>query len=161
MTDIHEMVSAVLETDAYKEFESGCECYLAHVFSNVKDSEQITEVGFYDSDEDKITVFTTDPVTRRPPEEAFKESGKIERLAIQDVTLGLGEARDLARQHREENYPGHPVSQEICILQQIDSKPVWNMTLVTQTLHMLNVRLDAVSGSVLETDMQNILALRK
>lgn len=161
MTDVHEYIQEVEESEAFETFSrESPEAYLVHVFSNVKQGQDGVEVGYYLPGKDAITVFTRAPVKARPPEDVFKEHGTVPRLEIGKVEVGFARARALADEYRKEHYPTHPVMQEICILQQMDV-PVWNMTLVTQTLNMLNLRIDAASGAVIRTDMQNILSLRK
>ena len=158
MSDIKQIISDVEGSDAFASFNRNTKgFYIVHVFYTEK---QGVELGYYDDKTDRIVVFETDPVVQRPPEEVFKESGTLHKLDITAVSVGLADVRTIARAYMKEHHPTHPLQQEILILQQADV-PVWNCTLVTQTLNMLNLKIDATSGAILHEELRNIMDLRK
>jgi len=156
MKDVQGMWKEVQESNVFQQFDS-TGYVLAHVFFTEKLG---LEFGCYDEKNDKIVVFETNPVTMRPPEDVFKESGKLKALDMDKVAVGLHDARTLATAYLEEHYPQHPIQQEILVLQQAEH-PVWNCTLVTKTLNMLNLKIDARSGDILHVGLHNIMDLRK
>jgi hypothetical protein len=97
-----------------------------------------------------------------PAEEVFKEQGVLQPLDLNSLRYGLSEALSVAEVSRKESYSHHPVLQAFCALQHNDdyNRPVWNITMVLGTLHMLNMKIDAISGEVLVRDLQNIMSLR-
>ncbi|MBR9700274.1 hypothetical protein GOV11_00205 [Candidatus Woesearchaeota archaeon] len=160
MTDIHELIEKIEKSRPFKEFnKANPDHYLVHAFCHVKQDAGKVELGYYGKKTDKITVFTTDPIESRPPEEVLKESGVLRELDTKILKIGLTEARELAEKHLKEKYAGQQASQEICILQQAEV-PVWNITLVLASLNMLNLRIQADSGEITYEDMRNILDLR-
>ena len=156
LTDIQEFITTVETSDLFTEREYD---YLVHVFCHVRGDDAPVELGYYHKKEDTITVFTVNPVEKRPPEKVFKEAGVLGKLAVSDVTVGLSDVRQKAREYAAEKYPTHPVQQEICILQQAEI-PMWNLTLVTSTLNMLSLKINAVTGEIFSEDMHNIMSLR-
>jgi hypothetical protein len=157
MTDVHDTVKRLENSDAFQEFSrSNPHHYLVHAFSTGKE----IELGYYGKENDKITVFKTNPVTMLPAEEVFKQQGVLEALNLDMVQLGLHEALERAEAERADAYPRHTTTKSICILQQQDG-PVWNITLVTATLQMINVKLSAQSGEVRSRDMRSIMDLAR
>lgn len=159
MSDVHDLVAKVEASEAFRQFKRAHkEQYLVHLFCHAKEEAKV-EIGYYGAEDDTITTFTTDPVERKPPEEVFKREGTLEELDLGEVEVGLSRAREIAEAYRREHYPAHPVTQEICILQRLGIQ-VWNLTLVTSTLNMLNIRIAAHSGEIISAEMRNILDLR-
>lgn len=166
-TDVHEVVERVETSPAFVDFnEENPHHYLVHAFVSTKSltSEVLPplELGYYGKEEDKITVFTSDPVTARPPEEVFKEEGAIAPLDLLSLRQGLLDALRVAERTRAANYAAHATMQGFFILQQsgVHSRPIWNVTLVLATLNMVNLKIDAVTGEVLSRELQNIMSLR-
>jgi len=65
--------------------------YLVHAFT-IFESENIQEdwqIGYYDKDSDRITVFVVgEKITKNPETEAFKEQGKIiKELKLEDYKI--------------------------------------------------------------------------
>ncbi len=161
MTDVHDIIDAVEGSDEFREFRARHpHPYLAHLFCYAKSGSAPVEIGYYSERDDHIVVFDTKPVRARPPEGAFKEEGVIAPLDLASVGIGLAQARELAAARMRERYPAHPVQQEICILQQGDG-PVWNLTIVTATLNLVTMRLDARDGAVLSDELRNIMDMQQ
>jgi hypothetical protein len=157
MTDVHNTVKRLENSEAFQEFSrSNPHHYLVHAFSTGKE----IELGYYGKESDKITVFKTNPVAMLPAEEVFKQQGVLEALNLDMVQLGLHEALERAEAERANAYPQHITTKSICILQQQDG-PVWNITLVTATLQMINVKLSAQSGELHSRDMRSIMDLAR
>lgn len=161
MSDVHDLITVIERSRAFKAFTKEFPGYrLAHIFCNVKGEGPQIDAGYYSEKDDRIVSIGSDPITVHEPEEVFKDGGTVTPLELQTVKLGLQEVRDLAAGLRESKYAAHPVLQEICVLQQIDI-PVWNITLVTQTLQMIHLRFDAITGELVTEELRNILDLRK
>lgn len=159
MTDVHEIVQRVEASPEFQEFSNANpHHYLAHVFATSAAEPGPMELGYYSKESDMITVFKTAPIAAMPPEEVFKESGTLRRLDLDAVLLGLAAAMERAEKERASAYPRHPAMKMICILQQQDV-PVWNITIVTGTLQMINMKLSATNGELLSRSMQSIMGL--
>ena len=50
---------------------------------------------------------------------------------------------------------------KIIILQNLDNKTVWNITYITDAFSILNMKLDAVSGEVLEQTIKPIIGYKE
>jgi hypothetical protein len=158
-TDVHTTVELVEGSKEFQEFNAqNPHHYLVHAFSATGTP---LELGYYGKEADRIVVFKTNPIVAMPPEEIFKEEGKVlHALDLTAVRFGLKEALDRAEKQRQQVYPRHECMRTIAILQQAD-RPVWNITLVTNTLNMINMKIDAMTGELVSRDMQNIMSIVK
>jgi len=166
-TDVHSIVERIESSPAFTSFNAdNPHHYLVHAFVAVQrlaeDASPALELGYYGKETDRITIFTSEPIVARPPEEVFKESGTLAPLDLGAIRFGFADALRIAERTRAAYYPTHGVMQGFCILQQSDTyaRPVWNITLVLGTLSMLNMKIDAVTGELLSRELQNIMSLR-
>jgi hypothetical protein len=149
-------VEAAMPFHAYRAAHPGS--YLAHAFTTAEGKLiQPLELGYY-ADDDTITVFKGDPVMALPPDHVFKDQGTVERLDLGAVRLGPEAALAKAVQEQDERYPKHETRKAVLILQQRDVA-LWNITLVTATLQMINLRIDAATGAVLSCSLRSIMDL--
>lgn len=159
--EVHEVVEKVEASPEFQEFSrQNPHHYLVHAFSTTAGTSSPIELGYYGEDTDLITVFKSDPIAAMPPEEVFKQGGTLKQLDLSAVRLGLKDALDRAEKERAAAYPRHATLKAICVLQQQDS-PTWNITLVTGTLQMINMRIDALTGQVISRSMQSIMNIAR
>jgi hypothetical protein len=135
--------------------------YLAHVFSmHTPGSEPAPQFGYYSPATGRIVVFQTRPVVRLPEDEAFNQGTHIAELALGEVTLDAQEAERIALEALKRRAPAETVTKVILFLQHLD-RQLFNITLVTATFNLLNVRIDAVTGEVILEEMRSIMSLRR
>ncbi|MFW6449984.1 MAG: hypothetical protein ACOCZ6_02935 [Nanoarchaeota archaeon] len=133
--------------------------YLVHVFSMTGENIQ---VGFYNKTEDKVVTFVIgDEITMSGPEESFKESGIIQPLETERVSVDIEEAFELAKKLQESEYQKEIIDKKMIILQNLEEQPVYNITLITKALNFINIKLSAVDGSVITHRRNSILDLKQ
>ena len=163
---LKETIATLEQTEEFHEFETeNPDHYLVHIFTTASLHESGTkiapaELGYYGRSKDRITVFKTEPVKRMEEEEVFKEHGTLKKLLMENVQISVASAIDLAVKFQKESYPAHQAMRLICILQEQD-RPVWNITIVTNTLQMANYKIDAADGTLLSKDMRSLMSLSK
>lgn len=133
--------------------------YLAHGFimfgGDVKPEWQI---GYYNRKEDRIIVFTvSDTVTMNPPSEVFKKDSGVKELFIDEINTSSTEALAAAEQLRATKYKGHEPIKTIILLQHLQRGQLWNVTFVTQTFAVCNIKLDAKTLEVLSDSLETLL----
>jgi hypothetical protein len=160
--NIHQAIEYVEESPEYLSFrKSTDEHYLVHAFTMIDQGTQAPwQIGYYLPKDDKLVVFeATETVVRKPEEEAFKEGGSIPLLNAHVVTVKLEQALEQAQETLIGKYPHEKVNKHVCILQTIDDTPVWNLTLITLSFNMFNVRINAKTAEIISSNLSSILNL--
>lgn len=137
--------------------------YLAHAFF-MKDAGIAPEwqIGFYNRPDDRIVVFTLgDEVRMNPPSEVFKKDSGVKELVEKDVLVEFEDALAAAEQHRLENYKAHTPIKTIVLLQKLKVGQVWNISFVTNTFTVCNVKIDTKTKKVLSASCESLLGWAK
>jgi len=162
--DIKQYLKKVAESKVYKHFmKQHKDYFLVHCFTMLSegDKEFKWELGYYSEKTDKLVVFEASPkISMRPEEEAFKPEGTIKKLEMSKVKTSLSKALKACDELVASKYPGKSITKRIIILQSLD-KQVFNITLVTLSFDILNIKIDASTGEVLSDNIQNIMSLGK
>ncbi|MBR9702408.1 hypothetical protein GOV10_00085 [Candidatus Woesearchaeota archaeon] len=154
---LKELVEKSKEFHAF--LEEHKDAYLAHIFAMRKAGHLQTQLGYFDPSTDLITSFSTEPEVKEiGSDKGMGTSGKIAQLDVETVRIELKEALAKADEIIKEHYSAHTVTQHICILQHLETQ-MWNLTLVTASFGMLNIRIDAASGKILSHELRNLMDL--
>jgi hypothetical protein len=151
----------LITSEEYKGFRKHeKKAYLTHAAliteANTKNS---WEFGFYNKETDKITAFSTNPVKRHPEDEAFKKEGAtIKKLDIEKISTTYKEINALIEQYRKKNYPSEQIMKIIAILQNLH-KQLWNITLITKSFSIINIKIDAKTKEILSASKSSIMDL--
>lgn len=147
------------ESPVFKEFKSAHpEAYLVHHFTMRKAGGLDEQVGYFDPETKQITTFSKEPVQLLGSDKSFSENEEIKPLNMKEVTVTFEDALKAAQEIMNEHYSAQNVTQEICILQHLDTQ-MWNMTLITNAFNMINIRIDAANGEVLSHEQRSIMDL--
>lgn len=156
--------------DAIKKVESD-DCfsqpkgsYLVHGFLSVDDGKRSEwQIGYYDPKADTITayIFEDGEIVRSEPAEVFKKGSRVERLDRSKVSISAEKALDKAEKLREKKYSAHPVSKVILLLQKLPLGQVYNITMVTKTFNMMNVKISSETGKTLEESFSSLMELKE
>jgi uncharacterized membrane protein YkoI len=131
--------------------------YLVHFFFMTGLDVQI---GYYEKETDAITTFVVaEEVIQNPSSEVFKESQTVASLDFALVKVSFEEAMETAVAVQKEKYSADVPTKDIVVLQTIDGKTLYNVTFVTQSFHLLNIRIDAITGSVLSDTKKPLMDL--
>lgn len=137
--------------------------YLASCFKMGKDDLELVswQFDFYSQKSGKITSFRMDKkITMEKDQEVFGKTGHPMRLGLDDVKMDFHEAMSLMQKLVRQNIPTESVNNKIIILQEIEGKTVWNITLFTSAFNVMNVRIDAKSGDILSQKCESILSFK-
>ena len=123
------------------------------------------QLGFYDNKKDKITTFVMNGnnIKIRPEEDVFKkEDMNVNEVQVNKIKLTFDNAILKADEFQQKNFPKDKSIKTIAILQNIDKLGnIWNITYVTEAFNILNMRIDASTGRILEHNLASILSFRK
>jgi hypothetical protein len=163
MNKIKEKYNKLIATEMYKEFlEHNPDYKLSHFFFVNESNKMIDEqIGFYSDSADKVVSFDLLGHSVSEPESAAKTSGKIPHFSIDDVKLDIDEALKICQDLVDKEYSQHSSTKTICILQTLEKVLLWNITIITNTLHMINIRVDAKTKKVIKHNAQPLMSLAK
>ncbi|MBT4334306.1 hypothetical protein HOD61_00630 [archaeon] len=122
---------------------------------------EVWSIHYYNSESDDMTTFRieNDVVTKENEKIFRKEKRKLTELKIEDIKIEYTNVEKTISNLIDEKYNGEESTKKIIILQQFDV-PTWNITYVTSAMNVLNVKINAISGEIVEEKFENIMNLR-
>ena len=140
--DIFKEYENLKQNTEFKKFQRDeTNYYLVHVL--IPDNNNSLEYGFYNPETDKITVFKTNPIEKQEEEDVFKEGKTIIKLDIDKVKLNTEEALKKIKEIQEKEFSAEKIKKKIILLQTIQNEPCWNITMVCESLNVINIRINA------------------
>jgi len=109
-----------------------------------------------------VTTFeVSDVVKVMPVDRASGDNKKILELDLSKVKVDFDNSLDIVNKFVASHYSDDNFfSKTIVILQNFDGKIIWNVTFLTSTLKLLNIKLDASSGEVLSHCIESFLRMQ-
>lgn len=139
--------------------------FFSHAFKMFQDEHKEWQLGFYEKAKKKITTFIITPqsVKMRPEEDAFrKDEGDIKEAKFPNSALTLEDVIVRANLFQQQNYPKDKSVKIISIFQNLPAYgTVWNITYVTQAFNTLNMKIDPISGKILDHAFSSIFSFRQ
>lgn len=154
--DIKEKQDSLEKTSIFKGWKKNhADAYLVHFLWF--GTEEVS-IGYYDQKADTITTFQCGrEITKTEDTEIFKEQKTIPQLAIEKIRISCGRAKEIVENRRQQNYPHDVPTKEIIILQTINSKPMYNISIVTNTFKLITIRINAETGVVEEEKIRPLM----
>jgi hypothetical protein len=151
-----ESYSNIINSEEFKEFKKeNPECFLSSVFLDGK-----TWQFNFSYDKKLITFYIQDSLIHTEESELYDSGQEIKELRLNDIKISLEKAEKLMEKIREKEKITDTINKKIIILQQKDY-PYWNITYITSSLNVFNVKINAVSGKIIEQKFENILKFQK
>ncbi|MBT3814600.1 PepSY domain-containing protein [Candidatus Woesearchaeota archaeon] len=159
-----ELIEKLSEDDLFKQWQQdNAESFLSHLFCPLSADFQLKsnwEIGYHSND--KITVFVANQngFEIKPADDVFKkQDAKVEPLKLDEVKLSFVQALDILKEELPKSFPGALLGDGFIILQTYQEKTVWNFTFITKQLKFVNMKLNAGTGEV--EDSQEIDLVQK
>lgn len=135
------------------------EAYLAHAFT-MREAGGLEgwQLGYFNRSSQRVTIFEMEKeIIVQPESEVFKrEETEVKALELARVKIGAEEAIEIAGRLCKEDYPQIISSKQIVILQNIELGQLWNITFVSRTMDVLNIKVDAENGNVLSHNLSRL-----
>lgn len=131
--------------------------YLTSIFM-LEDGENF-KVGYYDPENKKITSFDSEPFNINPEDDVIGDKIPKE-LDMNKVKISYTKAMLTARAEKDKKAKNEAVKQTIAILQNLNAQ-LYNITFVTMAFNIINIRIDAETGEVINTDITNLMGATK
>ena len=93
--------------------------------------------------DDKVKLATKDSAVFKKPEDA------VQALDLTSVSIDIKKALHVAQELQKEKYNTEKPSKTIVLLQTI-TRTMWNISFLTNNFKLVNIRVDAKTGDVLE-----------
>ncbi|MBI4448122.1 hypothetical protein HY643_04020 [Candidatus Woesearchaeota archaeon] len=120
------------------------------------------QIDFFHPTNGKLTnfAFTADKIEVSAEQQPFqKEEAVIEKLDLKEAAKSDGALGDI-EDFRKNKYPNETPNKIIVILQKIKGQVIWNVTYLTTSLKIINVKADAEDGKIFEDSLESILSLK-
>lgn len=127
--------------------------YLSGFFKIIEQSDvDWWQVDFYYPKGDTITSFVIDDRVKLATKDSAifkKPETTVEALDLAAVQIDVHKALEVAHHVQREKYHTEKPSKTIVLLQMIH-RVLWNISFLTSTFKLVNIRIDAQTGEVLE-----------
>ncbi len=130
-------------------------------------------LSYYDRDDDTFTTFSSLGGQRAAKEQAFKKGKTLPELKAGAVKVEIQDSIRAAEEVRSKKYRGEGASSIIAILQPLSAEeifggagkpekiagpiPVWNLTYITTSYNIINIKVDAETGKVLSDTVSGVM----
>ncbi|MEM4267001.1 MAG: hypothetical protein QW404_03020 [Candidatus Nanoarchaeia archaeon] len=161
MPQLNDLLKRLNSSKELKDFKKKHEKSFLYACFYVSDGNW--QFDFYNPKDEFITTFeVSDVIKVMPVDKAFKEdNSKISELDFDKVKLDFDKVMGIVKKFISSEYPNDSsFTKTIVILQCLDNKVVWNITFLTSTLKLINVKLDASSGKVISHTSESFLSMR-
>ncbi|MDP3990574.1 MAG: hypothetical protein Q8Q01_05215 [archaeon] len=163
MKSSQEALASVLQSSEYSSWkEEHPGSYLSHFFcalSSAMEQKSPWEIGFYDPNDGKITIFIAEnEILVKPEDQIFqKEKQDVEELPFDKVSISLDKAEDLFKENAGNLFPEESWGDGFIVLQTLQGKNLWNFTFITKSLKFINAKIDASSGEIVSHDLVEVV----
>lgn len=150
-----EAIQKVLNSDIFKNWHTD-EYLVSYLLVTNTPS-----VDFYSKKTKKITSFIiSDKINLKEDEIFQKEAKDLEELKLEDIKISLEQATQKIENIKTKKIPSEQVNKKIIILQQ-QIVPIWNLTYLTSSLNLLNIKINAINGDIIEEKLESLLSFKK
>ncbi len=136
--------------------------YLCSAFMIGNDiSNKNWQLDFYDKDDQMITSITEQNSSIMLKEQSIfkKPEDEVKELKLDKIKIDLDKAIAKIDLLRKKKFPGENPSQKIFVLQHLDVI-TWNITYINTSFNVLNVKIDAVKGNIIDKSLTSILGFK-
>lgn len=109
------------------------------------------QINYFSPRTQQITTFIVNDRIRKKILEA--NSKKFPVLNRNKIKVDIAKALDISQSQKQEGIT-------IIIIQSENSIPIWNISIPTPALKLINIKVSAESGEVLEKSEKNVIELR-
>ena len=162
--EIIDLINRLEKSKEFKDWKKkNKDSFLAHVFKLLDDANKDDwQIGYYNKD-DTITTFIITPndIKIAETENIFKKpEAKIKELDRKKIKIDITQALQTAEKIQTIEYKQETPFKIITILQKLDIGQVYNVTYVTQTFKVLNLKIDSETGKVLKKSLKSIMEFK-
>jgi hypothetical protein len=148
--NFQEEYSNITDSEEFKELEKEFpEIFLSSIFLDTTG----WQFNFYYTHK-LITFVLENGIIKTEESEVSEKDKEFEELNIKEIKIELEQVKELTEKLTEEE-----ITKKIIILQQ-KQVPFWNLTYITSSLNVLNIKINAISGEIMEQTTENIMKFK-
>lgn len=119
------------------------------------------QFDYYDPKSKKIYSFLIcEKLQIQESDKIFKKKEtKIKEFKLENLKINFDKALKIIDNIKKENFPDETVNKTIAILQHL-KKPLWNITLLTTSFNLINIKISSKTGKVLSKKEESVLKFR-
>ena len=114
---------------------------------------------FYSKENKKATIFTVADTIEMSEDDLFQRK-EPEELKLEAVNIDLNNALTIAEEAKVRQLGEEVIEKKIIILSS-ENHSQWNITYITNTLKMLNIKINAIDGNIEKEKVEALIALGK
>ncbi len=154
MNNLQKTLEHVQKSPVYQSWlEDHPEAYLSSFFKIIESQDvDWWQVDFYYPKGDTITSFVVDDKVKLATKDAAifkKEKDTVPALDLTTVHVDVSKALHVAQDLQKEKYKTEKTSKTVVLLQNV-RRTIWNISFLTSSFKLVNIRVDAKTGNVLE-----------
>lgn len=160
MLSLKELHKKLETSKELKDFEKKNE--KAFLYSCFFVSEGKWQFDYYNPEDNNITSFeAAEKIKEMPIDSLVNKKAKITELNLNNIKIECKKAVEAAKEFMTKNYPSDiSFMKEIIILENNEGKPVWNLTFLTATLKLVNIKVDGENGKIITHSSDSFLKMR-
>jgi len=151
----------------FKEWKKGNkDNYFSYAFTTIEcETQSGWQLGYYNKKSDKLTTFIleNEDIKISPEEDVFKQPGMdVNEIDLKKLKLSLEFVLKKLENVLKKDYPKEMVIKKVIILQNLEKfGNVWNITCVSQSFNIINVKIDVEKGNIEENKLASIFEFKK
>lgn len=159
LSNIKKKLIEVQKSSEYRDwFTKNSSGYLCSIFCLEKEEDD-WQLDFYSPKSKLITNFSikNENIVYSTDKVFSKTKQKINELKIENVKVDLDKVMDKINVLMSDKYKGETPQKQIFILQNYKGL-VWNITFIMTSFNILNVKINAVNGRIMDDKMSSVFS---
>ncbi len=156
-----ELLQDLSEDQLFKDWKKQHQTsFLSHFFCPITGDYKAKtnwEIGFFDKDSGKITVFAAmkeGGFEIKPADDIFKkETDKVQQLEMEKVKSKVDEASERFKEGLKDFFQSEQLGDGFLILQNFKGNIVWNFSFITKTIKFINIKICANDCNIVSHDV--------
>lgn len=147
--DVAQTIHGIEQTARFKEWRKANKAaYLTSAFTMFgSDDEKEWLISYYDPGGNTFITFSSAKELRE--QEPFTKEEKIPQLKLEEAKVSDKEALEEAKKALRKNYGTDEVQRTVMVLQELNDTPTWNITFITETFKVANIKISAKDGRLI------------
>ncbi len=122
------------------------------------------QIDYYSPEKHKITSFTFSKCSLETKEdqEVFQNNhAELKELNLDKVKIDFDKAIGIIEELRKKKYPSERANKIIVLLQDINDECLWNITYLTTSFNIWNVKVGAADGKIKSEKLESVIQFKK